>query len=139
MRTSGMIAPMLSFFLPPLIFTWRNCVFRNRGQGHSADDIPRLQFISARSSAICISVQDGAQFCPRILLVFETMLQIMWFEDAGQSGPLKPGIRFLRPLIPALPTVFLAVYLPGGQQYGLTTFPVCHTIGLGSAYLPMVS
>ncbi|MPW11608.1 hypothetical protein GCT19_40315 [Paraburkholderia sp. CNPSo 3155] len=43
------------------------------------------------------------------------------------SGPLQPGIRFLRFLIPAQSTISLAVHLPRGQLYGLTTFPFHHT------------
>ncbi|TXC86565.1 hypothetical protein FRZ40_02620 [Paraburkholderia azotifigens] len=57
------------------------------------------------------------------------------------SGPLQPGIRFLRPPIPAPPTAFLAVRLPAiprWQRYGLTAFPVCHTTDVGSAYSPAV-
>lgn len=57
------------------------------------------------------------------------------------SGPLQPGVRFLRPPIPALPTAFLTVRLPAltrWQQYGLTTFPACHTTDLGSASPPAV-
>lgn len=52
------------------------------------------------------------------------------------SVPLQHSIRLLRPLLPALPTAFLTVCLPRGQRYGLTTFPACHTTGLGPAFLP---
>ncbi|HBP5770798.1 hypothetical protein EGJ64_22035 [Pseudomonas aeruginosa] len=54
------------------------------------------------------------------------------------SRPLQPGVRFLCDPIPAPPTVFLAVHLPKGQRYRLTTFPICHTTGLGPAFSPVV-
>ncbi|KAF1028574.1 MAG: hypothetical protein GAK37_02186 [Pseudomonas sp.] len=54
------------------------------------------------------------------------------------SEPLQPGIRFLCDPIPAPPTARLAAHLPRGQQYGLTTFPICHTTGLGLAFSPEV-
>ncbi|AUT67717.1 hypothetical protein CUJ88_04690 [Paraburkholderia hospita] len=56
------------------------------------------------------------------------------------SGPLQPGIRFLRPPIPAQSTASLAVRLPAvmrWQPYRLTTFPACHTTDVGSAYPPV--
>lgn len=52
------------------------------------------------------------------------------------SVPLQHSVRLLHPLLPALPTAFLTVCLPRGQRYGLTTFPACHTTGLGPAFLP---
>ncbi|MBA3997715.1 MAG: hypothetical protein C0466_11175 [Candidatus Accumulibacter sp.] len=46
------------------------------------------------------------------------------------SGPLQAGLRFLRNLIPAPPTAFLAVHLPPrGQRYGLTVFHLSDTVG----------
>ncbi|AXK65697.1 hypothetical protein CN645_12245 [Burkholderia sp. IDO3] len=57
------------------------------------------------------------------------------------SAPLQRGIRFFRPPIPARSTAFLAVRLPSvlpRQPYGLTTFPACHTTGLGPASPPAV-
>ncbi|RBA58933.1 hypothetical protein DQ403_10900 [Stutzerimonas zhaodongensis] len=52
------------------------------------------------------------------------------------SEPLQSGIRFLCDPIPAPPTAHLAAHLPRGQRYGLTTFPICHTTGLGPAFSP---
>jgi hypothetical protein len=47
------------------------------------------------------------------------------------SGPLQPGIRFLRVLLPASPTACLAAHLPRVQnswrRIGLTTFPFLPT------------
>ena len=57
------------------------------------------------------------------------------------SGPLQPGLRFLRRPLPAQSTAFLTVRLPASlrrQPYRLTTFPACHTTDLGSAYSPAV-
>ncbi|ABE29232.1 hypothetical protein Bxe_A3760 [Paraburkholderia xenovorans LB400] len=52
------------------------------------------------------------------------------------SGPFQPSIRFFRLLLPAQSTTRLATRLPRGQLYGLTTFPLHHTTGLGSAFSP---
>jgi hypothetical protein len=43
--------------------------------------------------------------------------------------PLQTAIRFLRPPLPASPTVSLAGHLPTGQQYGLTVFRAKNTMG----------
>lgn len=53
------------------------------------------------------------------------------------SRRLRPGLRFLRPPLPAPPTAPLAVCLPSGQRYGLTTFLDHHTTGLGPVYSPV--
>ncbi|NUX59294.1 hypothetical protein FSB65_39270 [Paraburkholderia sp. JPY418] len=53
------------------------------------------------------------------------------------SAPLQRGLRFFRLLIPAQPTAFLAVRLPQGQLFGLTTFPFHHTTGSGFAFSPV--
>ncbi len=74
------------------------------------------------------ATKDHAEVCP---VSREVMFQPL-------SEPLQPGIRFLCDPIPAPPTARLAVRLPRGQQYGLTTFPICHTTGLGPAYSPVV-
>lgn len=52
---------------------------------------------------------------------------------------LQPDVRFLRYPIPAPPTGCLAASLPRGQRYGLTTFPACHTTGLGPAFPPEIT
>jgi hypothetical protein len=57
------------------------------------------------------------------------------------SGPLQPGVRFLRHPLPAPSSAFLAVYLPAQknwQRYGLTVFPACHMTEVGSVYSPVV-
>ena len=76
--------------------------------------------------------RDRAEVC---LLSRKVMLQPL-------SLPLQYGPRFfrlliLRLLIPARPTTFLAVRLPRGQSYGLTTFPFHHTTGSGLAVSPV--
>lgn len=53
------------------------------------------------------------------------------------SEPLRPGIRFFRLLIPAQSTTRLAVRLPRGRPYGLATFPLHHTTGLGPVFSPV--
>jgi len=74
------------------------------------------------------ATKDHAEVCP--------VSRGVMFQPL--SGPLQPGIRFLCDPIPAPPTARLAAHLPRGQQYGLTTFPICHTTGLGPAYSPVV-
>lgn len=57
------------------------------------------------------------------------------FQPVSQR--LQPGLRFLHHPIPAPPTAYLAVCLPRGQRYGLTTFLDHHTTGLGPVYTPV--
>lgn len=57
--------------------------------------------------------RDRAEVCS---LSREAMLQPL-------SVPLQYGLRFFRLLLPARPTASLAVRLPRGQSFGLTTFP----------------
>ncbi len=83
-----------------------------------------IETVSVRA----VATEDHAEVCP--------VSRGVMFQPL--SGPLQPGVRFLCDPIPAPPTVFLAVHLPWGQRYGLTTFPVCHTTGLGSASSPVV-
>lgn len=71
-----------------------------------------------------IAAEDHAEVCP--------VSRGVMFQPL--SRPLQPGVRFLCDPIPAPPTVFLTVHLPKGQRYGLTTFPVCHTTGLGPTF-----
>ncbi|ASA19122.1 hypothetical protein FA326_10230 [Pseudomonas aeruginosa] len=73
-------------------------------------------------------MEDHAEVCPVSRGVMSQPL----------SRPLQPGIRFLCDPIPAPPTVRLAAPLPRGRRYGLTTFPICHTTGLGLAFSPVV-
>ncbi|PYB97817.1 hypothetical protein DMX12_17610 [Pseudomonas sp. MB-090624] len=75
-----------------------------------------------------IATKDHAEVCP--------VSRGVMFQPL--SKPLQPGVRFLCDPIPAPPTVFLTVHLPKGQRYGLTTFPLCHTTGLGPAFSPEV-
>ena len=75
-----------------------------------------------------IAAEDHAEVCP--------VSRGVMFQPL--SKPLQPGVRFLCDPIPAPPTVFLTVHLPTGQRYGLTTFPVCHTTGLGPTFSPVI-
>lgn len=59
--------------------------------------------------------------------------------EVGLSLRLQKGVCLLRHLMPVLPTASLAVGLPGGRQHGFSTFPACHTVGLGSASSPAVN
>ena len=58
--------------------------------------------------------------------------------EVGVSDPLKTGLCFLQPPLPASPTASLAVGLPKGQGCGLTTFLADHTTEAGSVYSPVV-
>ena len=82
-------------------------------------------------SASHLATVDQTEVCPLSRGVMSQPL----------SGPLQPGIRFLRHPLPAPSSAFLAVYLPAQkswQRYGLTVFPACHTTEVGSAYPPVV-
>jgi len=85
---------------------------------------------SEQGSVSHLATVDQTEVCPLSRGVMSQPL----------SGPLPPGIRFFRRPIPAQSTAFLTVRLPAKphwQPYGLTTFPICHTTGLGSAYSPV--
>jgi len=71
--------------------------------------------------------EDRAEVCSASR---EVMLQPL-------SAPLQYSLRFLHLLIPARPTASLALRLPRGQSYGLTTFPFRHTTGSGLAFSPV--
>ena len=53
------------------------------------------------------------------------------------SIPLQHGLRFFRYPIPARPTTSLAVRLPKGREYGVTTFHLFNKNGLDPAYPPV--
>lgn len=64
---------------------------------------PQGKKIKQASSVSRLATKDQLEVCP---LSREVMSQPL-------SGPLQPGIRFFQPPIPAQPTAFLAVRLPG--------------------------
>ena len=74
------------------------------------------------------ATKDHAEVCP--------VSRGVMFQPL--SEPLQLGIRFFCNPIAARPTARLAAHLPRGQRYGLTTFPIYHTTGLGPAYSPVV-
>ena len=54
------------------------------------------------------------------------------------SAPLQGGLRFLCHPLPASLAAYLTVCFPSRERYGLTTFRVCHRIGVGALSTPAV-